>query len=305
MGVPVMRARADRSLRLRGGASEVVLRVEREGEMARGVAVLRMRWRGPASATARRGRNRRRRRSPAPSGCMRRRGGSRRERRGDCGRATTGRGRSTRPGPRRRPTPKGRPPRTRRTIARSTAERRVRSMAASDHRRPAIGVGRNGKAVAMPFGVRLLPARAAVEVHAVAEPVVGTPPQHAFPLMTPATARMAMSVTSSFGRRPLGQPAGSGVGLPAASWASTVSRRWLAGGVGGTVRSRRSRSASAPPRRVLEQHAHQVGARRRRDRDPEGEVQERGEPRVLIEAQELRPRPSDPGCSRSPSVRCR
>ena len=59
---------------------------------------------------------------------------------------------------------------------------------------------------------------------------------------TPATTRMAMSVTSSLGRRPLGQPAGSGVGLPAASCASTVRRFWSAAGVGGTVRSSRSSS---------------------------------------------------------------
>ena len=40
-----------------------------------------------------------------------------------------------------------------------------------------------------------------------------SPRQGTGPSNTPATARIAMSVTSSFGRRPLGHPAASGIEL--------------------------------------------------------------------------------------------
>src|SRR5262245_3162405 len=63
----------------------------------------------------------------------------------------------------------------------------------------------------------------------------------------PPATRTTMSVTSSFGRRPLGKPAGSGVGPPTASCAKGPRRLICAGGVGGTVRSSRSSSESVPP----------------------------------------------------------
>src|SRR5262249_12506129 len=95
--------------------------------------------------------------------------------------------------------------------------------------RPSNGLGRKGKSAVMPFSFQPTPS-----------------PTKFWMKFGPPATRTTMSVTSSFGRRPFGKPAGSGVGLPAASWARIESRLICAGGVGGTVRSSRSSSEKGP-----------------------------------------------------------
>src|SRR5262249_1561666 len=98
-------------------------------------------------------------------------------------------------------------------------------------RRPPIGDGRNGNLVAIPLGATSgVPGGTALTLTPSPSRLWGKPEQHGLPERTPATTRRATSVTSSFGRRPFGHPAGSGVALPAASWASGPRRRGRPGG---------------------------------------------------------------------------
>src|SRR5262249_56053148 len=82
--------------------------------------------------------------------------------------------------------------------------------------RPSNGLGRKGKAGVMPFSFTPTPS-----------------PTKFWMKFVPPARRTTMSVTSSFGRRPFGKPAASGVGLPAASCARIDSRLICAGGGGG------------------------------------------------------------------------
>src|SRR6476661_4712785 len=93
----------------------------------------------------------------------------------------------------------------------------------------------------MPFGVTLDPSAPMLKF--TPSPSARLP--SGVPISLPATTRSAMSVTSSFGRRPLGQPA--------LSPASTPSRFWLAGGVGATGR--------VPPVLAIEADDHLVDQR--------------------------------------------
>ena len=175
-----------------------------------------------------------------------------------------------------------------------TASRRV--IVTPLERRPAQRAsGGTETSVAMPLAVTSgVPAGHRAEIHPVAEPVVRrvptvSPGQHR---PRPREARCRSRHRSGAAR--WATPPDPEWASPAASCASAAERCWLAAGVGGTVRSSAQQLGAGMPNSrsdladVLQQRRDEVGARRRRDRDAEGQVQAAGEPRDLVEPQELR-----------------